>query len=169
MSHYWPWYKGFGGAFAVFQGKQSWPPLIISVALALIYLADRSDFCLKEQRQFNPWSFGVLCVLSLALGLATVKCGDNDMGLLNRNQTDEWKGWMQSTNPPWLCHDTCLTQQRQSLSSSTTTSMDPRSREYTIQFGYWLHHFSLWLGTATQHFIFAKQTLASRELPKWVN
>jgi hypothetical protein len=76
----------------------SFSPLIISVALALIYVADRSDFWLKEQKQFNPWSFGALCVLLLAASLATVKRGDIDMGFLNRDQTDEWKGWMQSTN-----------------------------------------------------------------------
>ena len=59
-------------------------PLIISVALALIYVADRSGFWLKEQKQFNPWSFSALCVLLLAACLATVKRGDHDMGSLNR-------------------------------------------------------------------------------------
>ncbi|KIM48284.1 hypothetical protein M413DRAFT_440005 [Hebeloma cylindrosporum] len=76
-------------------GNGSLSPLIISGALALIYVADRSDFWLKEQKQFNAWSFGALCASLLVVGLSTVKCGENDMGFLNRNQTDEWKGWMQ--------------------------------------------------------------------------
>ncbi|KAI0080323.1 O-acetyltransferase [Panus rudis PR-1116 ss-1] len=71
------------------------PPLIISGSIALIYLADRTGYWLKEQKQFSPWSFGFLSLLSLAIGLLTVKRADNDLGFLNRDQTDEWKGWMQ--------------------------------------------------------------------------
>ena len=62
----------------------------------MIYIADRTGFWLKEQKQFEPWTFGCLCLASLAVGLATVKRADKDMGFLNRDQTDEWKGWMQS-------------------------------------------------------------------------
>ena len=58
-------------------------------------MADRTGFWLKEQKQFEPWSFGCLCLVSLAVGLATVKRADKDLGFLNRDQTDEWKGWMQ--------------------------------------------------------------------------
>lgn len=39
--------------------------------------------------------FGFLCFISLAIGLASIKQGDKDLGFLNREQTDEWKGWMQ--------------------------------------------------------------------------
>lgn len=72
------------------------PLLIISGSVAVIYLADRSGFWLKEHKQFSPWTFAFLCILSLAVGLATVKRVDSDQGILNREQTDEWKGWMQS-------------------------------------------------------------------------
>lgn len=50
---------------------------------------------LKEQRQFDPWLFGGLCLFSLLVGLASVVRTDKDLGFLNRDQTDEWKGWMQ--------------------------------------------------------------------------
>lgn len=71
------------------------PPIVISCSVLLIFLADRTHFYLKEQKQFEPWSFAFLNLLALAVGLVTVKRGDKDMGFLNRDQTDEWKGWMQ--------------------------------------------------------------------------
>ncbi len=70
--------------------------MIISISVALIYMADRTGFWLKEQKQFNPWTFSFLCIFSLAIGLLTVQRAENDKGFLNRDQTDEWKGWMQS-------------------------------------------------------------------------
>lgn len=73
------------------------PLLIVSASIAVIYLADRTGFWLKEHKQFNPWTFAFLCLLSLVVGLLTVKRADSDQGILNREQTDEWKGWMQST------------------------------------------------------------------------
>ena len=72
------------------------PVFIMSGAVALMYVADRTGFWFKEQKQFDPWLFGSSCVLALLVGLATVKRADKDLGFLNRDQTDEWKGWMQS-------------------------------------------------------------------------
>ena len=72
------------------------PAVVMSVAAALIYLADRTGFWLKEQKQFSPWVFTFLSLLSLAAGLGTMRQADKDLGFLNREQTDEWKGWMQS-------------------------------------------------------------------------
>ncbi|KAF8230654.1 O-acetyltransferase [Tricholoma matsutake] len=69
--------------------------LIFSTSIALIFLADRTGLWLKEQKHFSPWMFGFLCFISLAIGLASIKQGDKDLGFLNREQTDEWKGWMQ--------------------------------------------------------------------------
>ena len=79
-----------------FIGEQEMPAVVMSVAAALIYLADRTGFWLKEQKQFSPWVFTFLSLLSLAAGLGTMRQADKDLGFLNREQTDEWKGWMQS-------------------------------------------------------------------------
>ena len=85
--------------------KEQLPWLVISVSVALIYTADRTGYWLKEHKQFNPWTFTFLCILSLAVGLLTVKRADSDQGILNRDQTDEWKGWMQSKPPmPSKCN-----------------------------------------------------------------
>lgn len=78
--------------------KEQLPFVVISAAVAVIYVADRTGFWLKEQKQFSPWTFTFLCLLSLGIGLLTVKRADKDLGFLNRDQTDEWKGWMQSTS-----------------------------------------------------------------------
>jgi len=72
------------------------PVFIMSAAVALMYVADRTGFWFKEQKQFDPWFFGSLSALALLVGLGTVKRADKDLGFLNREQTDEWKGWMQS-------------------------------------------------------------------------
>ena len=72
------------------------PALVVSFASAIIFLADRTGYWLKEQKQFDPWTFAFLTLLSLAIGLITVTRADKDLGFLNREQTDEWKGWMQS-------------------------------------------------------------------------
>lgn len=72
------------------------PLLVFSGVSALAFIADRTGFWLKEQKEFNPWIFAFLSIVSLAIGLLTVKQADKDLGFLNREQTDEWKGWMQS-------------------------------------------------------------------------
>jgi hypothetical protein len=79
--------------------------MVISGSLALIYLADRTGFWLKEQKSFDGWTFALLNLLCLTIGLSTVKRSDKDLGFLNRDQTDEWKGWMQGERS----HDICRT------------------------------------------------------------
>ncbi|CAK5264549.1 unnamed protein product [Mycena citricolor] len=69
--------------------------LILSAALAIVYLADRSGLWLKEHKNYSPTMFGGLSIFAVVAGLYTMKRGDKDLGFLNRDQTDEWKGWMQ--------------------------------------------------------------------------
>lgn len=72
------------------------PLSIFGFGIGLAYLADRTSLLLKEQKQYDAVQFSFLCLFFLACGLVTVKRGDKDLGFLNREQTDEWKGWMQS-------------------------------------------------------------------------
>lgn len=76
--------------------KISLPLAIFGFAIAFMFLADRTTVFLHEQKEYNPWIFGTLMIGSLVAGLATMVRRDKDMGFLNREQTDEWKGWMQS-------------------------------------------------------------------------
>lgn len=71
------------------------PMFIFGAAAVLLFFADRTGVWLKEQKQFDPWAFAGLSLFALATGLATMKRADKDLGFLNREQTDEWKGWMQ--------------------------------------------------------------------------
>ncbi|KAG8926917.1 hypothetical protein FRC02_008598, partial [Tulasnella sp. 418] len=73
----------------------SWAISIFGGALALMFFADRMPMWMKEQKQFDTYTFAGVCLLSIAAGLGTVTKADKDMGFLNRDQTDEWKGWMQ--------------------------------------------------------------------------
>jgi hypothetical protein len=65
-------------------------------AIAYMFIADRTTVFLKEQKAYNPWVFGILMIGWLVAGCLTTVKRDKDMGFLNREQTDEWKGWMQS-------------------------------------------------------------------------
>ncbi|KAF8898828.1 10 TM acyl transferase domain found in Cas1p-domain-containing protein [Infundibulicybe gibba] len=67
------------------------PILVFSITVVLMYVADRTGLWLKEQKHFDEWTFTFLCFLTLAVGLASIKRDNNDLGILNRGQT----GWMQ--------------------------------------------------------------------------
>lgn len=67
----------------------------IGLSSALVYLSDRTGLWLKEHKQFDFWSF-CLVLGVLGDGLFRLEKAERDLGFLNRQQTDEWKGWMQS-------------------------------------------------------------------------
>ncbi|RUP25192.1 hypothetical protein BC936DRAFT_138855 [Jimgerdemannia flammicorona] len=75
---------------------------LFTFGLGILYMfySDRTQIFAKAQKQFNPWEFGPMMLLALIIGLATLKHPKKDPitsdgGFLNREQTDEWKGWMQ--------------------------------------------------------------------------
>ncbi|KAJ1947985.1 hypothetical protein EC988_005362, partial [Linderina pennispora] len=69
--------------------------MVVFVAiLLLMYVNDRTPLFGKIQKHFVGWVFTLLSVAALAAGGYTVK-EDSAPGFLNRDQTDEWKGWMQ--------------------------------------------------------------------------
>ncbi|KAI7890174.1 10 TM acyl transferase domain found in Cas1p-domain-containing protein [Mucor mucedo] len=71
---------------------------IFGLSIIYMYLGDRSQLFGKIYKQFDVSTFSILMMFMVLLGLVTLKTngGENkDAGFLNRDQTDEWKGWMQ--------------------------------------------------------------------------
>lgn len=63
-----------------------------------MYVGDRSQLFGKISKQFDISTFSILMMIMVVLGAVTLKSTydqNKDAGFLNRDQTDEWKGWMQ--------------------------------------------------------------------------
>lgn len=61
------------------------------------YLADRTQVFLKGNKNYQSFEFTFLSVVAAIAGLLSVTSTTDprSVGFLNRNMTDEWKGWMQ--------------------------------------------------------------------------
>ncbi|KAA6412090.1 MAG: hypothetical protein FRX48_04240 [Lasallia pustulata] len=85
--------------------------LVLGLALAYCYLADRTQLFNKLQKQYVSSEFAALCAITFIFGILSVRGSmrpsspvgavkksqkPSDQGFLSRDQTDEWKGWMQS-------------------------------------------------------------------------
>jgi len=66
----------------------------LSLILFLMFMFDRTSLVPKGEKLANPLQFWALTVLIFLVALCTVRKSPGDV-LLSREQTDEWKGWMQ--------------------------------------------------------------------------
>ncbi|CCX30422.1 10 TM acyl transferase domain found in Cas1p-domain-containing protein [Pyronema domesticum] len=94
------------------RGKQapSWVPsrktiqalTVFGLAVVYCFYADRTQVFSKFHKQYTNYSFFVLTFMWVLPGLWSLKRTDkpfqqpsSDMSFMSREQTDEWKGWMQ--------------------------------------------------------------------------
>ncbi|KAJ3524448.1 hypothetical protein NM208_g12056 [Fusarium decemcellulare] len=75
--------------------------------LLMCYFADRTQMMAKGSKLWQLQDFGLLCLPCIAIALITIRRsrsapkehmalnGEPDQPFLSRDQTDEWKGWMQ--------------------------------------------------------------------------
>ncbi|XP_056875981.1 N-acetylneuraminate 9-O-acetyltransferase [Takifugu flavidus] len=66
----------------------------MGVIMAYFYLCDRADVFMKEQKFYSHSTFFIPLIYILILGVFYSE-NSKETKLLNREQTDEWKGWMQ--------------------------------------------------------------------------
>ncbi|KAK3062972.1 hypothetical protein LTS18_003013, partial [Coniosporium uncinatum] len=114
-------YKGWFQNEEMPTGSVPFAALVIALALLHCFVADRTQIFTKLSKQYTNLEFFVLCGATLGVGLVTVRASnalpsrkiptttaDNekvdeqtttapppDQPFLSRDQTEEWKGWMQ--------------------------------------------------------------------------
>ncbi|MED6257468.1 N-acetylneuraminate 9-O-acetyltransferase [Ataeniobius toweri] len=66
----------------------------MGVIMLYFYLCDRADVFMKEQKFYTHSTFFIPLIYILVLGVFYSE-NSKEAKLLNREQTDEWKGWMQ--------------------------------------------------------------------------
>ncbi|XP_058475744.1 N-acetylneuraminate 9-O-acetyltransferase isoform X2 [Solea solea] len=66
----------------------------MGIIMAYFYLCDRADVFMKEQKFYTHSTFFIPLVYIFILGVFYSE-NSKETKLLNREQTDEWKGWMQ--------------------------------------------------------------------------
>uniref|UniRef100_A0A4W5N9Q8 CAS1 domain containing 1 n=1 Tax=Hucho hucho TaxID=62062 RepID=A0A4W5N9Q8_9TELE len=66
----------------------------MGIIMAYFYLCDRADIFMKEQKFYTHSTFFIPLIYIFVLGIFYSE-NSKETKLLNREQTDEWKGWMQ--------------------------------------------------------------------------
>ncbi|KAM7384087.1 hypothetical protein PAMA_011437 [Pampus argenteus] len=66
----------------------------MGIIMAYFYLCDRADVFMKEQKFYTHSTFFIPLIYIFILGVFYSE-NSKENKLLNREQTDEWKGWMQ--------------------------------------------------------------------------
>ncbi|KAJ2943541.1 hypothetical protein O0L34_g16649 [Tuta absoluta] len=66
----------------------------LGMIMAYFYLCDRTNFFMKENKYYSEWSFWLPVGYVFALGLFFTD-DSRSSRVLHREQTNEWKGWMQ--------------------------------------------------------------------------
>uniref|UniRef100_A0A8C8C5Y7 Cas1p 10 TM acyl transferase domain-containing protein n=1 Tax=Oncorhynchus tshawytscha TaxID=74940 RepID=A0A8C8C5Y7_ONCTS len=66
----------------------------MGLIMVYFYLCDRADVFMKEQKFYTHSTFFIPLVYMFVLGIFYSE-NSKETKLLNREQTDEWKGWMQ--------------------------------------------------------------------------
>lgn len=91
------------------SSKISRAMLVLTLVLHYSFFSDRTHLFNKSQKQYVAAEFRILCLLTIALGILSIcRCAapvqkglrtpsnnELDQPFLSRDQTDEWKGWMQ--------------------------------------------------------------------------
>lgn len=91
------------------SSKISRAMLVLTLVLYYSFYSDRTHLFNKSQKQYSSTEFKILCLLVIALGILSLRRGAApvqkglrsasysglDQPFLSRDQTDEWKGWMQ--------------------------------------------------------------------------
>ncbi|KAJ8334197.1 hypothetical protein SKAU_G00398360 [Synaphobranchus kaupii] len=66
----------------------------MGLIMAYFYLCDRANVFMKEQKFYTHSTFFIPLIYIFVLGIFYIE-NSREAKLLNREQTDEWKGWMQ--------------------------------------------------------------------------
>eukprot|EP00062_Callorhinchus_milii_P022902 gi/632981175/ref/XP_007907446.1/ PREDICTED: CAS1 domain-containing protein 1 [Callorhinchus milii] len=74
--------------------KLLWALSKLGLIMAYFYLCDRANLFMKEQKYYTHATFFVPLVHIFVLGIFYNE-NTKETTMLNREQTDEWKGWMQ--------------------------------------------------------------------------
>ncbi|KAK9468045.1 10 TM acyl transferase domain found in Cas1p-domain-containing protein [Lipomyces arxii] len=83
------WSEGASGNALITAG------FIFATTLSYCYFADRSSLFNKAAKQFLTSQFTVMTIMTIVIGALTLKRSDSEQGFMGRDQSNEWKGWMQ--------------------------------------------------------------------------